>query len=100
MVAMLVRPGAACLGFSIRSMLNLTAAASKGSPLWNFTFRRSLNCQVVSLTEPPGLGQVALELEGLEVSPEEGVEDLAVWLVGVLVAVHVPVERRRLAGLR
>ena len=31
-VAMLVRPGAACWGLSIRSMLNLTAAASKGSP--------------------------------------------------------------------
>ncbi len=48
MVAMLVRPGAACLGSSIRSMLNLTAAASNGSPLWNFTLRRSLNCHVVS----------------------------------------------------
>src|SRR6266540_6976918 len=50
MVAMLVRPGAPCFGLSIRSMLNFTAAASKGSPLWNFTLRLSLNCQVVSLT--------------------------------------------------
>src|SRR5262249_5961416 len=29
--------------------LNLTAPASKGSPLWNFTLCRSLNCHVVSL---------------------------------------------------
>src|SRR5258705_5158379 len=50
MVAMLVRPGAPCFGLSMRSMLNFTAAASKGSPLWNFTLRLSLNCQVVSLT--------------------------------------------------
>src|SRR6266852_3376976 len=50
MVAMLVRPGAPCFGSSMRSMLNFTAAASKGSPLWNFTLRFSLNCQVVSLT--------------------------------------------------
>ena len=48
MVAMLVRPGAACCGFSMRSTLNLTAAASNGSPLWNLTLRRSLNCHVVS----------------------------------------------------
>src|SRR6266849_8488071 len=50
MVAMLVRPGAPCFGLSMRSMLNFTAAASKGSPLWNFKLRLSLNCQVVSLT--------------------------------------------------
>src|SRR5438046_8095710 len=50
MVAMLVRPGAPCLGLSIRSMLYLTAAASSGSPLWNLIPRRSLNCQVVSLS--------------------------------------------------
>src|SRR5713101_3592203 len=50
MVAMLVRPGAPCFGSSMRSMLNFTAAASKGSPLWNFTLRFSLNCQVVLLT--------------------------------------------------
>src|SRR4030095_3822254 len=50
MVAMLVRPGAPCFGLSMRSMLNFTAAPSKGSPLWNFTLRLSLNCQVVSLS--------------------------------------------------
>src|SRR5215468_5996684 len=50
MVAMLVRPGAPCLGLSMCSTLNFTAAASKGSPLWNFTLCLSLNCQVVSLT--------------------------------------------------
>src|SRR5258705_3014968 len=50
MVAMLVRPGAPCFGLSMRSMLNFTAAASKGSPLWNFTLRLSLSCQFVSLT--------------------------------------------------
>src|SRR3989454_11037138 len=50
MVAMLVRPGAPCLGLSIRSMLYLTAAASSGSPLWNLIPRRSLNCHVVSLS--------------------------------------------------
>src|SRR3989440_7239311 len=50
MVAMLVRPGAPCLGLSIRWMLYLTAAASSGSPLWNLIPRRSLNCQVVSLS--------------------------------------------------
>src|SRR5437762_8765750 len=50
MVAMLVRPGAPCFGLSMRSMLNFTAAASNGSPLWNLTLRLSLNCQVVSLT--------------------------------------------------
>src|SRR5215472_17303629 len=49
MVAMLVRPGAPCLGLSMRSTLNFTAAASKGSPLWNFTLCLSLDCQVVSL---------------------------------------------------
>src|SRR5499425_633292 len=50
MVAMLVRPGAPCLGLSMRSTLNFTAAASRGSPLWNFTLCLSLNCQVVSLS--------------------------------------------------
>src|SRR5262252_9297879 len=49
MVAILVRPGAPCFGLSMRSMLNFTASASNGSPLWNFTLRLSLNCHVVSL---------------------------------------------------
>jgi hypothetical protein len=31
-------------------MLNFTASASKGSPLWNLTFSRSLNWKVVSFT--------------------------------------------------
>ena len=31
-------------------MVNLAASALKGSPLWNFTPCRSLNCQVVGLT--------------------------------------------------
>src|SRR2546430_2282633 len=49
--------------------------------------------------QAPRLGEVALELERLEVAPQQRVEDLPVGLVGVLVAVHVPVERRRLARL-
>src|SRR5260370_42099710 len=50
MVAMLVRPGAPCFGLSMRSMLNFTAAASNGSPLWNFRLRLGLNSHVVALT--------------------------------------------------
>src|SRR5206468_941391 len=49
--------------------------------------------------QAPRPGEVALELERLEVAPQQRVEDLPVGLVGVLVAVHVPVERRRLARL-
>jgi hypothetical protein len=49
--------------------------------------------------ELPRLREVPLELQGLEVPPEERVEDLAVRLVRVLVAVHVPIERRGLARL-
>src|SRR5262249_31320016 len=49
--------------------------------------------------QAPRLGEVALELERLEVAPQQRVEDLPVGLVSVLVAVHVPVERRRLPRL-
>jgi hypothetical protein len=31
-------------------MLNFTSAELKGSPLWNFTPGRSLNCQIVGCT--------------------------------------------------
>jgi hypothetical protein len=34
-------------GSAARSRLNFTAAASKGSPLWNFTPRRSVKLQVL-----------------------------------------------------
>src|SRR2546427_561763 len=49
--------------------------------------------------QAPRLGEIALELERLEVPAQQGVEDLPVRLVGVLVAVHVPVEGGRLARL-
>src|SRR5262249_61105806 len=41
--------------------------------------------------EAPGLREVALELERLDVSPEERVEDLTIRLVSVRVARHDPV---------
>src|SRR5437667_12095482 len=50
MVALLVRPGAPCLGLCIGAMLYWTGAESSGSPLWNLIPRRSLNCHVVSLS--------------------------------------------------
>src|SRR5262249_19838711 len=56
-----------------------------------------LPCGVVE--EAPGLREVALELERLDVPPEERVEDLSIGFVCVLVTVHVPVEGRRLARL-
>src|SRR5262249_16808830 len=37
-------------GFTTPSMLHLTASASRSSPLWTFTPRRSLNSQVVGFT--------------------------------------------------
>src|SRR5262249_45637177 len=42
------RIGALLSGSSARSIENLTATASNASPLWNLTFGRSSNCQVLS----------------------------------------------------
>ena len=99
MVAMLVRPGAACLRIQHALDAELDGGGVERLAVVELDVATKLELPRRVVEEPPGLGQVALELERLEVAPEQGVEDLAVRLVGVLVAVHVPVERRRLAGL-
>src|SRR2546425_1726455 len=87
MEAMLVRPGAPCAGFSIRSTLNLTAAASNGSPLWNLIPWRSLNCQVVSVSRRHDSARLPSSLSVLRSRRSTGAvndpaEDVAAELIG------------------
>ena len=68
---MVVGLGPATVG--MRSIENLTSSAVKSEPSWNFTPRRSLNSQVVSLIALPALGEARLELQAVA-RPDQRIE--------------------------
>ena len=70
---MVVGLGPATVG--MRSIENLTSSAVKSEPSWNFTPRRSLNSQVVSLIALPAFGQPRLELQPVA-RPDQRIEHM------------------------
>ena len=70
MVAMLVRPGAACLRIQHPLTLNLTVGGVERLAVVELALRRSLNCHVVSLRDRQDSARIALELKRLEVAAE------------------------------